>query len=130
MIDRIKEIIEEQGLSKKCRKQHIIHKRAYLFNLLRKHGLYFREIGEMFNLDHTTILHGAKMAELHEGNNDELYLLDTLELQREFENVEVKIEERNLVEDVIKCRNMNQLLIIQGRLKNFQYKSFNNRAEY
>jgi hypothetical protein len=130
MIERIKEIIEEQGLKKKCRKQHIIHKRAYLFNLLRKHGLYFREIGEMFNLDHTTILHGCKMAELHNGNNDELYLLDTLELQREFENVEVIIEERNLVEDVIKCRNMNQLLIIQGRLKNFQYKSFNNRAEY
>ena len=61
---------------------------------------------------------------------DQLYFLDTIELQKEFGNVEVINEERNLVEDVIKCRNMNQLLIIQGRLKNFQYKSFNNRAEY
>lgn len=130
MIQRIKEIIEEQGLNKNCRKQNLVHQRAYLFNLLRKHGVYFREIGEMFNLHHSTILHGAKMAELHEGNNDQLYFLDTIELQKEFGNVEVINEERNLVEDVIKCRNMNQLLIIQGRLKNFQYKSFNNRAEY
>ncbi len=129
MIDRIKEIIEEQGLSKKCRKQNLVHKRAYLFNLIRKQGVCFREIGEMFNLSHSAIIHGCSTAELHESNNDQLYFLDTIELQKEFGDVEVITEERNLIEDIENCRTMNQLLIIQGRLKNNQYLNYNNIPE-
>lgn len=123
MIQRIKEIIEEQGLNKKCRKRNLVHKRAYLFNFIRKHGVCFREIGELFNLTHATIIHGCSMAELYEKNKDELYLLDTIELQKEFENVEIKVETRNLIDDIINCKTMSEVSVIQGRLKNFQYKN-------
>ena len=121
MFERIKEIIEKEKLNKKCRKRNLIHRRAYLFNLMRKHGVYFREIGEMFNLHHSTVLHGDKMAELHAKNNDQLYLLDTLDLQQEFGNIEIKIEKRNLIQDIYTCKTMNELSIIQARLNKNQY---------
>ena len=121
MIERIKEIIEKEKLQHNCRTRHIVHRRFYLFRLLRKHGVYFRVIGEMFNLNHSTVIHGNSIAEFFERKQDELYLLDTADLQKEFGGIEIIFEPRNLVNDIENCNSMNELSVIKSRLKNNQY---------
>ena len=129
MIDRIEQIIEEQGLKDKTRARYIVHRRWYLFRILRKKGIIYRRIGEMFDLNHATVIYGTGMAEFFEKQQDELYLLDTAELQKEFGGIEIISEQRNLINDIQNCKSMNELAIIQSRLLNFQYLNYNNRAE-
>lgn len=126
MIERIEEIIEEQNLKEKSRYRHLVHRRWFLFGILRKHGIIYRRIGEMFSLNHSTVLYGLAMADFYERQQDELYLLDTMELQKEFAGKEIIFHQRNLIDDIHNCKSMNELSIIQCRLKNNQYKNFNN----
>lgn len=126
MIERIEQIIEEQDLREKCRTRYIVHRRWFLFGILRKHGIIYKRIGEMFNLNHSTILYGMAMADFYERQKDELYLLDTMELQKEFAGVEIVFHQRNLIDDIQNCKSMNELSIIQCRLKNNQYLNYNN----
>lgn len=126
MIQRIEQIIEEQNLKEKSRYRYLVHRRWYLFRILRKHGIIYKRIGEMFNLNHSTILCGMAMAEFYEKNQDELYLLDTLELQKEFSGKEIIFEQRNLIDDILNCKAMNELLVVQSRLKNNQYLNYKN----
>lgn len=128
MIQRIEEIIEEQNLREKTKYRYLVHRRWFLFRLLRKNGVVLQRIGEMFNLNHATIIYGLKMSEFYEEKKDEIYRLDTLNLQEEFGNVEIILKQRNLVEDIKKCNSTKQLLVIKARLKNSQYKNFNNRV--
>lgn len=121
MIKRIEEIIEEQNLREKSRYRYIVHRRWFLFDILRKHGIKFQRIAEMFDLNHSTIIYGISMAEFFEKQQDELYLLDTMELQKEFAGKEIIFVQRNLVEDVLKCDSMGDLSLVQCRLKNNQY---------
>jgi len=124
MIKRIEEIIEEQNLREKSRYRYMVHRRWFLFVLLRKHGIKLQRIGEMFDLNHSTIIYGMSMAEFYEKQQDELYLLDTMQLQKEFEGKEIVFVQRDLVEDIQNCKQMNELSIIQCRLKNNQYKNY------
>lgn len=123
MIERIEEIIQEQNLREKTRYRYLVHRRWFLFGILRKHGIIYKRIGEMFNLNHSTIIYGMSMAEFYERQKDELYLLDTLELQKEFAGKEIVFHQRNLIEDIHNCKSMNELSVIQCRLKNNQYKN-------
>jgi hypothetical protein len=124
MIERIEEIIEEQNLREKTRYRYLVHRRWFLFDILRKHGIKFQRIAEMFDLNHSTIIYGISMADFFEKQQDELYLLDTLELQKEFAGKEIIFVQRNLVEDVLKCDSMGDLSLVQCRLKNNQYKNY------
>lgn len=64
------------------------------------------------------------MADFYERQKDELYLLDTMELQKEFANKEIIFVQRNLKEDILKCDSMGDLSLVQCRLKNNQYKNY------
>ena len=124
MIKRIEEIIEEQNLREKSRYRYLVHRRWFLFGILRKHGIKFQRIAEMFDLNHSTIIYGISMAEFFEKQQDELFLLDTMELQKEFAGKEIVFIQRNLVEDILKCDSMGDLSLVQCRLKNNQYKNY------
>lgn len=124
MIKRIEEIIEEQNLREKTRHRYLVHRRWFLFVILRKHGIKFQRIAEMFDLNHSTIIYGISMAEFFEKQQDELFLLDTLELQKEFAGKEIVFVQRNLKEDILKCDSMGDLSLVQCRLKNNQYKNY------
>jgi len=126
MIERIEQIIKEQNLREKSRYRYLVHRRWFLFGILRKHGIIYKRIGEMFDLNHSTILYGMAMADFYERQKDELYLLDTMELQKEFAGIEIVFYQRNLINDIQNCKSMNELLVIQCRLKNNQYKNYIN----
>ena len=124
MIERIEEIIEEQNLREKSRYRYLVHRRWFLFGILRKHGIKLQRIGEMFDLNHSTIIYGISMADFFEKQQDELFLLDTMALQKEFAGKEIVFIQRNLVEDILKCDSMGDLSLVQCRLKNNQYKNY------
>ena len=124
MIERIEEIIEEQNLREKSRYRYLVHRRWFLFDILRKHGIKYQRIGEMFDLNHSTIIYGISMAQFFEKQQDELFLLDTMELQKEFAGKEIVFIQRDLVQDILKCDSMGDLSLVQCRLKNNQYKNY------
>ena len=122
MIERIKEIIKTEKLNERSKKPNKVYRRWFLFIWLRKNKFLFREISEMFNIHHATILHGIGQAEIFEKQNDEIYLLETNDLYLEFKDKKIIFKERNLIEDIINCKNMHQLSQIKTRLNHNQYK--------
>jgi hypothetical protein len=66
-------IAEENNLSRKCRKQDLVYKRYYLFSELRKE-LTLEAIANMFNLNHSTIIHGLNQHDKYMKMNDRIYI--------------------------------------------------------
>ena len=124
MIKRIEEIIEEQNLRERTRHRYLVHRRWYLYTLLRRHGITLTRIGKICNRSHATVIHGIQQANYFLDTNDKLFLLDTLELQKEFAGIEIVFEQRNLVDDILKCDSMGDLSLVQCRLKNNQYRNY------
>jgi len=57
----IKEYIIEEKLNVKCRKREFVYRRVYLFKYLQQmEGMTLTAIGELFDLDHATVIHGLK----------------------------------------------------------------------
>jgi len=60
-IEEIKEYICSEGLDVKCRKREFVYRRVYLFKYLQQmEGMTLTAIGELFDLDHATVIHGLK----------------------------------------------------------------------
>jgi hypothetical protein len=60
-------IIAEYELNTPCRKQEINYKRYYLFDFLYKYrNMPLSMIGEFFNRDHSSVLHGIRQHPLPE----------------------------------------------------------------
>jgi len=75
MNEDIKEIIAEFKLDKPSRKREIVYKRYYLMNVLHcRSRLCLREIGELFNRDHSSVIHGLKEHKRWWSQLDEEYL--------------------------------------------------------
>lgn len=127
MIQRIKEIIETEKLNEQSKKPNKVYRRWFLFIWLRKNKFLFREISEMFNMHHATILHGIIQAEIFEKQNDELYFLETKDLYLEFKDKKIIFKERNLIEDILNCKNLHQLSHIKTRLQHNQYNRENSK---
>lgn len=126
MIERIKEIIEKENLKERTKKPKKVHRRWFLFKLLRKNEVTYTNIAEIFNMNHATIIYGIHQVEKYEKQKDEIYLLDTKDLNFEFNNVQMILKERNLSEDVLNCNNLQALTKIKCRINNSIYKKNEN----
>ena len=61
MEEKIKQLIEKDALASQSQRQVHVHKRHYLFYLLKERvGMTLEAIGELFNRDHATVIHGIK----------------------------------------------------------------------
>ena len=116
MIERIKQIIEDEQLKKNCNRPEKVYRRWFFYCYLRKQKYYFREIAEIFCKHHATIIHGIKQAEIFESQNDEFYLLHTKDLFLEFNDKTLFFEKRNLIEDVQNAKNFQDLCKIKRRI--------------
>lgn len=75
MNEDIKELIAEFKLDKPNRTRDIVYKRYYLMYILHcRSRLCFREIGELFNRDHSSVIHGLKEHDRWWSQMDEEYL--------------------------------------------------------
>jgi hypothetical protein len=122
LIERIHEIIETENLRQRTKKPNKVHRRWFIFAYLRKNNYVLREIAELFNMNHATIIHGIRQAQLFERVKDEMFLIDTLDLFEEFKNKTIKIKERNLIQDIMESKNLHDLTKIKRRLQNNVYK--------
>jgi len=122
LIERLHEIIETENLTKRTKKPNKVHRRWFIFAYLRKNKFVYREIAEIFNMNHATIIHGIRQAKLFEQVKDEMFLIDTLDLFQEFNNKTIKIKERNLIQDIMESKNLHDLTKIKRRLLNNVYK--------
>jgi hypothetical protein len=118
-MDEIIEYIMLNQLDKKGRHRQHAYRRYYLYNLLRNQGIPYASIGDMFNRDHASIMHGIKVHKNYTSINDNMYDFYTMEEQLKFTGFTI---ERSLVQDILSCTNMDQLKLIQFKLKNNQYK--------
>ena len=122
LIERIHEIIETENLRQRTKKPNKVHRRWFIFAYLRKNNYVLREIAELFDMNHATIIHGIRQAQLFEQVKDEMFLIDTLDLFQEFKNKTIKIKDRNLIQDIMESKNLYDLTKIKRRLQNNVYK--------
>jgi len=122
LIERIHEIIKTENLRERTKKPNKVHRRWFIFAYLRKNNYVYREIAELFQMNHATIIHGITQAEVFERAKDEMFLIDTLDLFQEFKNKTIKIKERDLIQDIIESKNLYDLTKIKKRLQNNVYK--------
>ena len=121
MEDLIKEVIEKDGLKKRNREQHIVHRRIFLFNLLRENGYTYAYIAKLFNMNHATIIHGIRRYNELFDLNDVRLQVDTERYAQKFEDIEEAVIKYNLEKDVRKATTITDLDIIKRRLDHGMY---------
>ena len=122
MEELIKSIIKKDGLSKKCRAAHLVNKRIYLFNFLRNNGYSFKQIGNLFNLGHATVIHGIKRYNALNVTNDAMLQVDTEHYVDKLKDVKAAVIKYNLEKDIRKATTVRDLDIIKRRLTNNLYE--------
>ena len=122
MIERIKQIIEDEQLKKNCNRPEKVYRRWFFYCYLRKQKFYLREIAEIFDKHHATIIHGIRQAEFFENQKDEFYLLHTKDLFQEFNDKTLFFDKRNLIEDVENAKNFQDLCKIKRRINQNIYE--------
>lgn len=123
-IERIHQIIKIEKLFEKSKKQNKVHRRYFIYDYLRKNEYRLREIAELFNVDHSTIIYGINQVNLFEQTKDEMFYIDTLDLFQEFNGVKIKQRSRSLINDIMASTHLNDLTKIQRRLLNNGYKFY------
>lgn len=122
MEELIKQVIEKDGLKKRNREQHIVHRRIFLFNLLRENGYTYAYIARLFNMNHATVLHGIKRYKDLLSLNDVRLQVDTERYVQKFQDIEAAVIKYNLEKDVRKATTITDLDIIKRRLNNNMYE--------
>jgi predicted DNA-binding protein YlxM (UPF0122 family) len=122
MRDLVAQIIDRHNLISRSRKLMYVNKRSFLMLKLHNDGYNLRQIGELFRLNHATVIHNIKRAEWFEKTNERIYLEDTREIRLELMNYPAKRNLDNLVSDVLDCKSIRGLEQIQVRLLKNQYE--------
>lgn len=121
MKELVIEIINKHDLIKRCRKLMYVNKRSFLMLKLYNDGYNLRQIGELFKLNHATVIHNIKRAEWFEKTNERIYLDDTRELRLELMQHPVSRNVNDLITDVMDCKSLRGLEQIQVRILKKQY---------
>lgn len=119
MTKEIIEYIQENQLDSNKRHREYAYRRFYLANLLRKEGLSFQNIADIFHRTHATILHSINVHEHFMKSKDTIYLFH---IQKELDIFEpVQEEKRDIYDDILRANNTTDLQIIKQRIANNEY---------
>jgi hypothetical protein len=119
LIKNVEYFINKHKLKKRCRKPRYVHRRMYFWDLLRKSGMTYQDIGKMFGQHHATIIYGIKKYNQLRSINDKLLLLDIACYDGKFK---VLKKNYNLKNDILKATTIRDLDIIKSRTENNLYK--------
>lgn len=120
MIEKIQELISRDKLDSKSRERELVHKRIYLFALMRSHGYKLQEIAAMFNRNHSTVIHGIRNYKLFKRKKDPLFSIDVMEYMIIFETKDINLK-RDIFEDLKSCKMFRDLEVIKKRIDNGMY---------
>ena len=124
LIREVKEVIRIEGLDQRDRRRHIVHARMYLIDLLRRHEMKLTEIGELFNLNHSTVVHALN-------NYHNLTSLKDCILESNIKHLKDIFEARysvpkfSVVYDVNNAVTRHDFLVIQSRMEQGVYADVN-----
>lgn len=123
----IKHIIKRDELNKPCRKRVKVHKRMFLFNLMKDQNYNLKTIGKFFNKDHSTVIHGIKSYHNLLNVNDFNLMVDIEEYLDVFgiDNPINEIEEygrKDITVDIKRATTIEHLYRIKRRLEKNYYK--------
>lgn len=122
LIEKIKEVIERDGLASDQRHQQYHYRRIFLYALLRKHGVNLSNSGKIFNRSHSTIINGLKIYD--QLRKDPVFLAYIESYHREFsEFYHVNTKTWNLEEEVMSCRNYWEMCKLQEVIKEKRNKT-------
>ena len=82
-LEKIKEVIVEYDLRNKTRIPSMVYRRQYLFYKLKQLGLRLRDIAEMFDMNHCSILYGMNRHMMWSKSKDQMYLNVIAPIMRE-----------------------------------------------
>lgn len=82
-LEKIKEVIVEYNLTNKTRIPSMVYRRQYLFYKLKQLGLRLRDIAEMFDMNHCSILYGMNRHMMWSKSKDQMYLNVIAPIMRE-----------------------------------------------
>ena len=131
-INKVKEVVEKDGLITKSRYRTFLDRRSYLYAMLNKNGMSLVEIGRLFRKTHATIINGIKKHHAYTRYKDELYLHNVKEYREIFyepmkihvdliEKDEKKYNGNQLITDILECKNTTELQDIKRKLLNEEY---------
>lgn len=131
-INKVKEVIEKDGLITKSRYRTFLDRRSYLYAMLHKEGMSLVEIGQLFDKTHATIINGIRNHHAYTRFKDELYLHNVKEYREIFyepkkihvdliEKDEKKYNGSQLIADILECKNTTELQDIKRKLLNEEY---------
>ena len=120
----IEDLINAESLNTKTRVQHIVHKRFFLMDYIRKETSFtYEEIGDMFGgLDHSTVIHGIKKHNQFMEWNDKVYLRDIKWISHFIKEPHTIIVS-TLKEDVMNLTSLSGLKRIQRKIKADKYST-------
>jgi hypothetical protein len=123
MIDKVLEFIDKDDLSSSNRKRSKMHKRAFLYAVLRNEGYHLKEIGKLFNRHHATVIYALKNYSNWIDVSDAMFYSDVSEYLDAFGHDKIEtVKSRNLLDDVKNCIvSTHALLIIKNRIENGTY---------
>lgn len=121
----IHELIQQYDLKTKNRRREVLFKRYYLYNELRKAGLNLMQIGEIFDKDHSSIIHGLRTHEDLLACRNADYVAETRTIAEYLEGSELPDLKRfykpkdvyDIYLDVLNASNMQQFKRIKRRVK-------------
>lgn len=118
---KVVQVIEEFGLCTPDRKRTAVYQRAFLYNELRTKDeqMTFSSIGELFDRDHATVLHGLKTHEFLTEINDKVYRHETKSI-REFFYPSKKDKTKLLHKRIFSCHTLFELNIIKSLIESGQ----------
>lgn len=114
-IEEIKEIIIQEGLDQPNRNRDKVYRRFFLAYLLRKEKLMLREIGEIFNKSHATMIHSIDSHKHWHRVRDQQYLNCTIDLRERFP---IRV---TLRQEILRVNNMIELRELKEKIKNLLY---------
>ena len=106
-LDTIKNIIELNELDSKSRKRDKVYKRFYLYNELRSMPEFksLEWIGDMFNRDHSSVVHGLSTHDILIEMKDVMYKGIIFEMNQLLGNT--TIDKNKVLRDRIRnCKNL------------------------
>lgn len=121
LIKVVEYFIQKDELKKRCRQRKYVHKRIYFFNVLRNAGCTYQRIGDMFGLNHTTILNGIKKYKELIHIKDKELLNDVEKYDKQIV-LKVRKKVYNLKLDIMNATTIWDLEIIKNRTEKELYK--------
>jgi hypothetical protein len=114
IIQQVKDLILQDGLSSKSRQRDKVYKRCYLYSILREQGYGLTETGQLFNRTHATVINALSVHDAYY-HIDKVYMRH-IKCYESLFHPSVEIPKDSIFDEVMNCHNTTQLRMIKEKI--------------